>query len=360
MIRVLVVDDSAAMRGIIAATLRRDPGIEIVGQAANPAQAREAIKALNPDVITLDVEMPEMNGLDFLEKIMRLRPMPVVMVSTLTSRGADATLQALELGAFECVAKPSTADPASFDRLATTVRAAARARVRPIGARAAALAAQSAGLLADRFRPDGRLLAIGSSTGGVEALLTILSQLPENCPPTIITQHMPAAFIANFAARLDRACKAEVREATDGAQLVPGRVYLAPGNDAHLVVAGADGRRCRMQPGGPVNGHLPSVDVMFESVARTLGSRAVGVILTGMGRDGAQGLLAMRQAGARTLGQDEASCVVYGMPRSAAEIGAVEKQVGLDDMAAEIMALTNGMGRPPARMVGTASPTLSG
>lgn len=338
MVRVLVVDDSATMRGIITATLRREPTIEVVGQSANAAQAREAIKALNPDVVTLDIEMPGMSGLELLAKIMGLRPMPVVVISTLTSRGADTTLQALELGAFDCVAKPSLAGERAFDGLAATVQAAARARVRHTpGHRATASVPPGP----SHYEPDGRLLAIGSSTGGVEALMTILTQLPANCPPTVVTQHMPAAFTHSFAERLNRACQARVSEATDGAPLLPGYIYIAPGGLTHLHVAPDTTLRCRLRQGDPVSGHIPSVNVLFGSVARAAGPRAVGVILTGMGRDGAEGLLAMRQAGASTLGQDEASCVVYGMPRVAFELHAVEKQVRLESIAAEIVRITN-------------------
>lgn len=345
MIRALIVDDSATMRGLITAALQRDPEIEVVGQATCAAEARQAIKALNPDVVTLDIEMPAMNGLEFLEKIMRLRPMPVVMVSTLTSRGAEATLHALELGAFDCVAKPSVAGLHAFDALAATVRAAARARVRPrlhpTTTHPAPATRPLSEASASRFRPDGRVLAIGSSTGGVEALLTILTQLPANCPPTVVTQHMPEAFTRSFAERLNRACAAEVSEAADGAPLLPGRIYLAPGGPAHLQIAGGGPWRCRLRADDPVSGHRPSVDVLFASVAKAAGARALGVILTGMGRDGAQGLLAMRQRGARTLGQDEASCVVYGMPKVAFEMQAVEKQVRLEGIAAEIIEITN-------------------
>ena len=333
MIRVLVVDDSATMRAFIANALSRDPQIQVVGQAADPLQARAAIKELNPDVITLDVEMPRMNGLDFLERIMRLRPMPVVMVSTLTSRGAETTLRALELGAFDCVAKPSTSQ-AGFDQLLPMVHAAAAARLRPQRSVAARPVPTD-------FRPDGRVLAIGSSTGGVEALLTILSKFPANCPPTVITQHMPATFTASFAQRLNRSCAAQVQEATDGAPLAPGRIYLAPGGERHLEIAGAGPWRCRLLVDGLVNGHRPSVDVLFASVAKSAGARALGVILTGMGKDGARGLLAMRQVGAKTLGQDEASSVVYGMPRAAFEIQAVMKQVPLGGMATEMLELCN-------------------
>ena len=333
MIRVLVVDDSATMRAFIANALSRDPGIQVVGQAADPLQARAAIKELNPDVLTLDVEMPRMNGLDFLERIMRLRPMPVVMVSTLTSRGAETTLRALELGAFDCVAKPQ-AGQAGFEQLLPMVHAAAGARLRSFRVPAARPVPAN-------FRPDGRVLAIGSSTGGVEALLTILTKFPANCPPTVITQHMPATFTASFAQRLNRSCAAQVQEATDGAPLAPGRVYLAPGGDTHLEITGSGPWRCRLLADGLVNGHRPSVDVLFGSVAKAAGARALGVILTGMGKDGARGLLAMRQAGAKTLGQDEASSVVYGMPRAAFEIQAVMKQVPLGRMATEMLELCN-------------------
>ncbi len=340
MIRVLVVDDSATMRRLIAAALSVDPEIEVVGEAADPLQAREAIKALNPDVITLDVEMPNMNGLDFLERVMRLRPMPVVMVSTLTTRGAEVTLAALELGAVDCVAKPTAATPNAFEVLPEKVHAAARARVRAL--RVPASAEEAAGT----FNPGDNILAIGSSTGGVEALLTIIERLPANCPPTVITQHMPGTFTKSFAERLNRACAAEVKEAADGDALAPGKIFLAPGGERHLELDGINHLRCRVSPGPPVNGHRPSVDKLFESVARTAKARAIGVILTGMGRDGANGLLSIRQAGGRTIGQDEASCVVYGMPKAAFEIGAVERQLPLEKIAGAIRKLTNTSGGP--------------
>jgi len=335
-VRVLIVDDSATMRSLIAATLRQDPEIEIVGQAGDPLQAREAIKQLNPDVITLDVEMPNMNGIEFLEKIMRLRPMPVIMVSTLTKQGAEVTLEALELGAFDCIAKPSTGGLHAFDGLAEKVKAAAKAKVRPRSTNTAATAP-----VQKNYRPDGRILAIGSSTGGVEALITVLSQFPANCPATVITQHMPPSFTKSFAERLNRLCAPEVAEATEGAPVVPGKVYIAPGGAAHLEIGGVGALRCRLREGENVNGHRPSVDVLFQSVVKAVGGRSIGVILTGMGRDGASGLLAMRQAGASTLGQDESSCVVYGMPKVAYELGGVEKQVSLQKMAPAILHLSN-------------------
>jgi two-component system chemotaxis response regulator CheB len=330
---VLIVDDSATMRGLIAAALKRDPEIEVLGFANDPIEAREQVKVLNPDVITLDVEMPKMNGLEFLEKIMRLRPTPVVMVSTLTQAGAEVTLAALELGAVECIGKPmgGVTPSDAFKDLADKVKAAARARVRPYTGPPVPVQREAG------YRPVRDLiLAIGSSTGGVEALMTVLAAFPDTCPPTVITQHMPATFTKSFAARLDRISGATITEARDGDRLLPGHVYVAPGGEAHLEVVGATNPTCRLRDSEPVNGHRPSVDVLFESVAK-LNRPAVGVILTGMGRDGAQGLLTLRNGGAHTLGQDESSCVVYGMPKAAFEIGAVEKQVGLSRMGSAIL-----------------------
>lgn len=332
-IKVLVVDDSLTMRNLISAALRQDPDIEVVGTVADPIEARAAIKALNPDVLTLDVEMPNMNGLEFLEKIMRLRPMPVVMVSTLTAAGTDVTLAALELGAVDAVAKPATATPEAFHDLIGKVKAAARSRVRARSDAPAPTAAPA------DYRADPRhVLAIGSSTGGVEALLTVLGGFPADCPATVITQHMPATFTASFAARLDRVCAPKVSEAFDDAPLAPGHVYIAPGGAAHLEITPGMTPRCRLVASDPVNGHRPSVDVMFESVA-ALNRPMTGVILTGMGKDGARGLMTMRKAGARTLGQDEATSVVYGMPKAAFELGAVERQLPLHRLSSAILEL---------------------
>lgn len=327
-VRTLIVDDSPTMRALIAGMLSRDPDIEVVGAANGPHQAREMIKALDPDVITLDVEMPDMNGLDFLERVMRLRPMPVVMLSTLTQAGADTTIRALELGAVECCAKPATncIDP----RIAESVKAAASSR--RIRVRDMAPAAPTP--MAD-FKPiPGSLIAIGASTGGVEALIQVLSGFPANCPPTVICQHMPATFTTSFAARLDRLSKPIVTEARHGQPLVAGHVYLAPGGTHHMEVGGVDGQyRARLIPDDPVSGHRPSVDRLFHSVAKTVGAKAVGAILTGMGRDGADGLLAMRGKGCMTIGQDRDSCVVYGMPGVAQDIGAVTRQLTLTRIA---------------------------
>ncbi|SIQ02980.1 two-component system, chemotaxis family, response regulator CheB [Rhizobium sp. RU35A] len=333
--RVLVVDDSPTMRGLITAVLNSDPEVNVVGQAGDAHEARAAIKQLNPDVVTLDIEMPNMNGLEFLEKIMRLRPMPVIMVSTMTHQGANATLAALEIGAFDCVSKPVPGDARPFYDLAEKVKAAARSkRGRMVTAPQPVLAPTA------EYRVGRKVVAIGSSTGGVEALIAVLQKFPRNCPPTVITQHMPPTFTKSFAERLNRICAPVVQEATDGARLEIGKIYLAPGGERHLQVVNPSAPSCRLVERDPVNGHRPSVDVLFESVAELAGRNAVGVILTGMGRDGASGLLKMRSAGARTIGQNEKTCVVYGMPRVAHDIGAVEQQLPLGAIGEEILKLT--------------------
>ncbi|KAA0699490.1 chemotaxis response regulator protein-glutamate methylesterase [Neorhizobium sp. P12A] len=335
--RVLVVDDSPTMRGLITAVLSSDPDVDVIGQAGDAMEARAAIKQLNPDVVTLDIEMPNMNGLEFLEKIMKLRPMPVIMVSTMTHRGAEATLAALEIGAFDCVGKPAPGDRNPFGDLADKVKAAARSQRQY--QRAPSVEAPAAPPVAD-FRVGRKIVAIGSSTGGVEALIAVLQKFPANCPPTVITQHMPPTFTKSFAERLNRLCAPVVQEATDGARLEIGKIYLAPGGERHLQVANASAPHCRLIEKEPVNGHRPSVDVLFDSVAELAGRNAVGVILTGMGRDGAAGLLKMRHSGARTVGQNEKTCVVYGMPRVAYELGGVEQQLPLNAIGDEILKMT--------------------
>ncbi|WP_018234839.1 protein-glutamate O-methylesterase CheB [Ensifer sp. BR816] len=334
--RVLVVDDSPTMRGLISAVLNADPEVKVVGQAADALEARQAIKQLDPDVVTLDIEMPNMNGLEFLDKIMRLRPMPVIMVSTLTHKGAEATIAALEIGAFDCVGKPHPGDPNPFGGLVDKVKAAARSQRKSMITSNRAAAAPVVSTVSD-YRAGRKIIAIGASTGGVEALIAVLQKFPANCPPTVITQHMPHTFTKSFSERLNRLCAPTVQEATDGARLEVGKVYLAPGGDRHLQVANASSPSCRLVDREPVNGHRPSVDVLFDSVAELAGRNAIGVILTGMGRDGAAGLLKMRNAGARTFGQNEKTCVVYGMPRVAHELGAVETQLPLGSIGEEIL-----------------------
>lgn len=331
-VRVVVVDDSAAMRALLGRVLREDPELEVVGSAPEVQSARAMIKELSPDVITLDVEMPGMDGLSFLERIMRLRPMPVVMCSSLTARGASATVEALRLGAVDCIAKPRDnplAVAGYADRIRATVKAAARSRARGFSAGAVKPIATAGGF-------HDTLIAIGASTGGVEALFAIIPLLPAGCPPVLIVQHMPESFTATFAARLNALATIRVMEAEDGTVLEPGTAYIAPGGTHHMELAAGPTPRISLRSGDPVGGHRPSIDRLFHSVAKR-GPGSVGVILTGMGHDGTDGLLAMRRAGACTFGQSADSCVVYGMPRAAAEAGAVERQVSLTGMAEAVL-----------------------
>ena len=328
-IRVLIVDDSALVRQMLGQILSSDAAITVVGAAPDPFVAREMIKSLNPDVLTLDIEMPRMDGLVFLEKIMTLRPMPVVMVSSLTQKGADTALQALEMGAVDYIAKPTVGLTDGFnalrDEIVAKVKAAAQAHVRPSSQgetpakKPAMRPAASTG-----YSSSEKLIAVGASTGGVEALHTLLSGFPADAPAILVTQHMPPMFTAGFAQRLDQRCAVTVTQAKDGERVLPGHVYIAPGSQ-HLELARSGANYiCRLHDEAPVSGHRPSVDVLFQSVARAAGADAVGIILTGMGKDGSVGLLAMRRAGASTIGQDEASCVIYGMPKAARDCGATE------------------------------------
>ena len=331
--RVLIVDDSAAMRAMLTRILAQDPGLEVVGSAADPAEARTLIKELNPDVLTLDVEMPGMDGLTFLERIMRLRPMPVVMCSTLTARGTEVTIEALRLGAVDCIAKPSTAAgdlAAAASVLCRTVRDAARSNARPTADPPTARP-----LASGAWRKD-MVILVGASTGGVEALFTFLGALPPDAPPVIVVQHMPAGFTAGFAERLDKTVPARVLHAADGMSLAPGQVLIAPGGATHAELGTGAQPKLRLRSAPLHSGHRPSVDRLFSS-AVPLGDRAVGVLLTGMGRDGADGLLALRQAGAATFAQSADSCVVYGMPRAAVEIGAAGSVVPLSRMADAVL-----------------------
>ncbi len=335
-IRVMIVDDSQTIRQLIRARLRDDPRVEVVGEAADPIEAREKIKALVPDILTLDVEMPRMNGLEFLEKLMRLRPMPVVMISSETQRGSSAALDALALGAVECIGKPTGGMlHDSFADLADTLVAAAGARLKRAGSGALATAKTAP------FFWNGRHVLIGSSTGGVDALETVLRGYPANCPPTLITQHMPAAFLASLATRLNSRIAPHLQLAEDGMVVAPGNVYLAPGGDVHLQIKVGSPARCRLVAGEKRSGHLPSVDVLMES-AVPMAKKCIGVILTGMGRDGAEGMRALRDNGGRCFAQDEATSVVFGMPKVALELGGAEKAVPLKAVAQEILALAGG------------------
>lgn len=337
-IRVLVVDDSALIRDVLSRLLAQEGDITVVGTANDPLDARDKIKALNPHVVTLDIEMPNMNGLAFLQKIMRLRPMPVVMVSTLTTKGASETMLALELGAVDFVAKPGADMAGGLEAFGATlrekVRLAAHSDVQARAHRAPApdLPLKSAAA------PQGALIAIGASTGGVEAIRQVLATIPTDCPPIVIAQHMPKGFTGRFAARLDELVPVKVVEAEDRMPLANGTAYVAPG-DFHLRVERTSGQmKCRVTQDEATSGHRPSVDVLFSSVAKVVGSKAVGAILTGMGRDGAAGLKAMREAGAFTVGQSRGSALIYGMPKAAFEIGAVVEEAPVEKIAGRLVA----------------------
>ncbi|MCA9061695.1 MAG: chemotaxis response regulator protein-glutamate methylesterase [Planctomycetaceae bacterium] len=341
--RVLVVDDSALMRQLITEILSSAPDIEVVGSASDPYRARDAILQLKPDVMTLDVEMPRMDGITFLQKLMSGHPMPVVMVSSLTEKGCDTTIRALELGAVDFVTKPKIDVTNGMGELGTDiidkVRAAARAKVRrraPSEELPTAAAATTSGeaMLAGATH---KVIAIGASTGGTEALLRVLSAMPSDAPGIVAVIHMPPGFTASYSRRLNDLCALHVSEAVDGDPILPGHALIAPGN-FHMEVRRSGARYFTVvREGQRVCQHRPSVDVLFNSCARTLGSNGVGVILTGMGNDGAEGLLAMRNAGAATFGQNEATCVVYGMPAAADEAGAVETILPLDDIAPAVL-----------------------
>ncbi|HST85596.1 MAG TPA: chemotaxis response regulator protein-glutamate methylesterase [Kineosporiaceae bacterium] len=365
-IQVLIVDDSAVVRQVLTAVLDREPGIHVSGTAADPIFAMERMNRDWPDVVILDVEMPRMDGITFLKKLMSVRPTPVVICSTLTERGAETTMQAMVAGAVGFVTKPKSGLKSFLEgdagEIVQAVRSAAAGDIRRVKAASVALAsgsitsknrptvgAQNAGAArtgANGVRParvstglpvtTDRLIAIGTSTGGTQALEIVLSSLPRVAPGIVVVQHMPPMFTAAFADRLNLVCEAEVLEASDGDRVLPGRVLIAPGG-LHMTVH-RDGAqyRVRIADGPRVNRHKPSVDILFESVARSAGRNALGVIMTGMGDDGARGLLQMRAAGARTIGQDQATCVVYGMPAAAQKLGAVDVEVPLNSIAAQI------------------------
>jgi two-component system chemotaxis response regulator CheB len=344
-LKVLIIDDSALMRQLLTKILSSDPELTVVGTAGDPYVAREKIKALNPDVLTLDIEMPRMDGLTFLEKLMRGHPMPVVMVSSLTSKGADTTLRALSLGAIDFVSKPkldvSNGTIEQAEEIVAKVKAAAKARVRLADVTTALPA--PCGDNTYRFSATHKIVAIGASTGGTEALKELLSPLPADFPGIVIVQHMPEAFTRQFAARLDSLCKIRVQEAQDGDRILPGRALLAPGGHHMAVVRKGAEYAVHVYRGERVNRHLPSVDVLFSSCARNMGKNALGVLLTGMGADGAKGMLEMKQACAFNIAQDEASCVVFGMPHEAILLHAVDQVLPLGNIPNALLQMLAGV-----------------
>jgi two-component system chemotaxis response regulator CheB len=348
-IKVLIVDDSALVRRLLTEMLSSDPSIIVLGTANDAYDAREKIKALNPDVLTLDVEMPRMDGITFLRNLMRLRPMPVIMVSSLTDKGAEVTLDALSIGAVDYLPKPKIDLAATLadykEELIAKVKAAASSRVR---AASTAAPASADAIHAKRdpqrqLRTTERIIAIGASTGGTEAIKEVLTRMPPDTPGIVITQHIPKLFSGAFARRMDACCQVSVCEAEDGQQILRGHAYIAPG-DMHLLVE-RDGARyvCRLDEGPPVNRHKPSVDVLFRSVAEQAGRNAIGVILTGMGKDGALGLKEMRDAGSRTIAQDEATSIVWGMPGEAVAVGGAVDVLPLDNIWSRVLQLADEM-----------------
>lgn len=338
-IKVLCVDDSALIRDLMTKIIDAQPDMTVVATAPDPLVARDLIKKHNPDVLTLDVEMPRMDGLDFLERLMRLRPMPVLMVSSLTRRGSEITLRALELGAVDFVAKPEVGIRDGMleyaGMIAEKIRAAAQARPSRQGALAKPAAPRE--VLKAPMLSSEKIIIIGASTGGTEAIRQVIEPLPANSPAVLITQHMPGGFTRSFAERLDRLCRVTVKEAEDRERVLPGHVYIAPGDwHMRLTRSGAN-YVIALDDGPPVNRHRPSVDVLFQSAAACAGRNALGVILTGMGRDGAAGLLQIREAGAHTVAQDEASCVVFGMPKEAIALGGATEVIALNDIAGHLV-----------------------
>ncbi|MFG6656346.1 chemotaxis response regulator protein-glutamate methylesterase [Scandinavium sp. M-37] len=335
-IRVLAVDDSALMRNLLSAVINQQPDMEMVGTAPDPLIAREMIKKLNPDVLTLDIDMPKMDGLEFLARLMRLRPMPVVMISSMTTRGSKATLTALEHAAVDFLPKPDQRVAGDLEHwsvlVAEKIRAATHARLHRLPSVEPVRAPLRAGTFSQQ-----NIIAIGSSTGGTEALRRVLMPLPLSCPGIVIAQHMPSGFTRSFAQRLDSLCQIRVREGEDGEPVQPGTALIAPGDRHMHIVRHGKGYLVRLSDAPPVNRHRPSVDVLFDAVAQHAGRHASAAILTGMGGDGARGLLRLRHAGAYTLAQSEATCVVFGMPREAIALGAAHQVVDLDDISQRLL-----------------------
>ena len=357
-IKVLIVDDSALIRSVMKEIINSQPDMEVVGMAPDPIVARDLIKQTNPDVLTLDVEMPRMDGLDFLEKLMRLRPMPVVMVSSLTERGSEITLRALELGAVDFVTKPKLSIQSGMldytELITDKIRTASKARIKPRQIVTAGDARSGSGMALPQLRnpltSSEKLIVIGASTGGTEAIKDFLMQMPSDCPGILITQHMPEGFTRSFAKRLDSLCRISVMEAEGGERILPGHAYIAPGH-SHLLLARSGANYVTQLDTGPaVNRHRPSVDVLFNSSAEAAGKNAVAVILTGMGKDGALGMLAMKNAGARTFAQDEASCVVFGMPREAIAIGAAHEVGALSALPTMVLGFLAAQGSRSLRV----------
>ena len=357
-IRVLIIDDSALIRQMLTKILNAAPDIEVVGTASDPYIARDKIKKFNPDVLTLDVEMPRMDGLVFLSNLMRLHPMPVIMISALTEKGADVTLQALELGALDFISKPQIDVAQTLegyaDEIISKIRVAATAHVKPLKQKKRKAAvpvkippkysvdeiiADTPKYIRQPFKTTDKIIAIGASTGGTEAIKSLLEDMPPSMPGIVISQHIPASFSRSFAIRMNQISPMTVSEAEDGKAIVPGHVYIAPGSH-HLLVE-RDGARyiCRLHQGNPVNRHRPSVDVLFRSVAQNVGANAVGVILTGMGDDGARGLKEIHETGAKTIAQDEHTCVVWGMPAEAVKRGGVDFVLPLHDIGSKLISL---------------------
>jgi two-component system, chemotaxis family, protein-glutamate methylesterase/glutaminase len=355
-IKVLCVDDSALIRGLMTEIINSQPDMMVVATASDPLIARDLVKLHNPDVMTLDVEMPRMDGLEFLEKLMRLRPMPVVMVSSLTERGSEAALRALELGAIDFVTKPGLGIRdgllAYTDLIVGKIRIAAAAHILPAkrAANGSSPAAADTPLLRSPLLSTEKLIIIGASTGGTEAIRELLQPLPPDSPGILIAQHMPAGFTNSFAQRLDGLCRVSVTEAVHGERILPGHAYIAPGGFHLSLTRSGANYVAQVDQEPPVNRHRPSIDVLFDSAAKHAGKNAIGVILTGMGRDGAEGLLRMHQAGAYTLAQDEASCVVFGMPREAIALGAASEVVPLAEMSQRVIAHLRSLGERTIRV----------
>ena len=338
--RVLIIDDSALIRSLLAGIIGGQADLEVVGAAPDPLVAREMIRALDPDVVTLDIEMPRMDGLDFLERLMRLRPMPVVMVSTLTERGAEATIRALELGAIDFVAKPKLGIASGMQELAEEIcekiRVAAKAHMHRHVAKPQAEVARKDAPARYSHTSTEKIIAIGASTGGTEAIREVLVRLPPDSPAVLITQHMPPGFTRSFAARMNTLSALAVSEAVDGERVLPGHAYIAPGSRHMRLTRSGANYVIALDDSEPVNRHRPSVEVLFRSVAQIAGSNALGVMLTGMGRDGAQAMREMRDAGSYNIAQDEASCVVFGMPREAIAAGAVDEVLPVTAIAGRL------------------------